>query len=186
MKKNRIKIPCNGCGVEIEKTPSRLKCYKHHFCSMDCKKRWQSKYLIENHPNRKYPKEWICLNCKIKFPNKTGHPRKYCSTKCQMDYEYKTGKRDKFKTALKAQESRRKGNTHQNFRRRVFNFYPNVCVICGCTENLEAHHIIPQEYDGRKATGKGDHRVRNGIILCHKCHDHKRDNLGRFIKGLKV
>jgi 5-methylcytosine-specific restriction endonuclease McrA len=122
---------------------------------------------------RKYPKIFKCLNCGIDIPNIWGQQRKYCNSTCQLNYEYKTGQRDKYKITIKAQEARRKGDTHQNFRKRVFNFYPNQCAICGSKEKLEAHHIIPQEYEGRIAKGKGDQRVRNGIILCHKCHMYK-------------
>ena len=85
--------------------------------------------------------------------------------------QYRTGKRNRFKTTMKANEARRKGDTYQNFRRRVFNFYPNVCVLCKSIKNLEAHHIILQEYERRRSTGKGDHRIRNGIILCKSCHN---------------
>lgn len=78
----------------------------------------------------------------------------------------------KMKLTEKARKARYKGATHKNFRTRVFKFFPNICSMCGETdkEKLIAHHIIPQKYDGRKSTGEGDHRVRNGIIVCTKCH----------------
>lgn len=179
-------LTCDYCKQEYRTDSSHLK-YKNHFCSRTCKGKWMSENIRGmNHHNRKLPLEWTCLNCNKIFPNKTGHPRKYCSTKCQLDYEYKTGKRDRFETTKAANKACRKGATHQNFRRRVFNFYPNICVYCGSTENLEAHHIIPQEYDERRPTGKGDHRVRNGCILCRDCHQdivHKKRSK-RFSKNL--
>ena len=39
------------------------------------------------------------------------------------------------------------------------------CVICGSSEKLEAHHIIPVSHD---VTHKYD--INNGIALCHGCH----------------
>ena len=39
------------------------------------------------------------------------------------------------------------------------------CEICGDTNNLQAHHIIPWEYS---VTGRTD--VKNGQCLCEKCH----------------
>lgn len=39
------------------------------------------------------------------------------------------------------------------------------CVICGSTEDIEAHHIIPVSHSARFA-----YRFTNGITLCRKCH----------------
>lgn len=39
------------------------------------------------------------------------------------------------------------------------------CEICGSTEKLEAHHIIPWEYS---ISGRTD--VKNGQCLCESCH----------------
>lgn len=44
-----------------------------------------------------------------------------------------------------------------------------ICEICGATENLNAHHLIPWE---NKETR---HNPLNGIALCPRCH--KWDNL---------
>ena len=66
-----------------------------------------------------------------------------------------------------------KGVAEKNFRKRVFKFYPNICVMCGETDikKLDAHHRIPQERNSAGyPTGNGDHRVRNGMIICKKCH----------------
>lgn len=39
------------------------------------------------------------------------------------------------------------------------------CQICGCSENLEAHHIIPVSH-----SKKYMYCPTNGITLCKKCH----------------
>ena len=42
-----------------------------------------------------------------------------------------------------------------------------VCVKCGSTEKLEAHHIVPVS----DINGKRDmYSVENGITLCRACH----------------
>lgn len=89
------------------------------------------------------------------------------------------------KQTEKANMASYKGASSFNFRNRVFKFYPNVCVMCGerNINKLVAHHIIPQEYNKSikykrdLVTGEGDHRVRNGIIVCTKCHKkiHKKE-----------
>mgnify|MGYP001623811047 CR=1 FL=1 len=42
---------------------------------------------------------------------------------------------------------------------------PGKCAICGETEHLEAHHIIPWAI-----YPKGRVDIKNGICLCDKCH----------------
>ena len=40
-----------------------------------------------------------------------------------------------------------------------------ACVICGETENIDAHHLIPVS-----AEPKLQGRIGNGITLCRRCH----------------
>ncbi len=37
MKKSKVTVNCNFCGVAIEKNPSRIKRSKNHYCSFECK-----------------------------------------------------------------------------------------------------------------------------------------------------
>lgn len=39
-----------------------------------------------------------------------------------------------------------------------------VCEVCGATENLNAHHLIPWE------NAETRHNPNNGISLCPRCH----------------
>jgi len=54
------------------------------------------------------------------------------------------------------------------------------CDICGSTENLEAHHIIPWEYS---ITGRTD--INNGQCLCKKCHSmiHDDNEWYEYLRG---
>lgn len=41
-----------------------------------------------------------------------------------------------------------------------------LCKMCGCDDNLEAHHIIPV----RELNIEDLFNIKNGITLCRKCH----------------
>jgi hypothetical protein len=46
----------------------------------------------------------------------------------------------------------------------IKNKFNNKCVICGSTEKLNAHHLIPRQIK------KFKHDLENGICLCPKHH----------------
>lgn len=39
----KVKLKCDNCGKIIEKLPSEIEGYKHHFCNRKCQGEWQSK-----------------------------------------------------------------------------------------------------------------------------------------------
>lgn len=47
---------------------------------------------------------------------------------------------------------------------RVLIHRSNVCAICGATEKLQAHHLIPREIKSLR------HDPDNGILLCVRNH----------------
>lgn len=48
----KIKIKCDYCGEEISLNSYRIENYEHHFCSRECKDKWQGENIKgENHPN---------------------------------------------------------------------------------------------------------------------------------------
>ena len=53
----------------------------------------------------------------------------------------------------------------KNWSREVRDRDGNKCFLCGSTEHLQAHHILPKH-------GWKDYRLdlQNGIALCAKCH----------------
>ena len=61
----------------------------------------------------------------------------------------------------------RRGATNQanGWRFRVLHESFNRCAICGSTENLHAHHIIPISH-----SQEHEFDPRNGIALCERCH----------------
>jgi hypothetical protein len=72
--------------------------------------------------NKKYPDFWICKECKKKFPNKTGHIRRFCSKNCYWVAKRRTSKKGlKYKQGLfQAKEK------HHNWKGGK----PN-CIGCG-------------------------------------------------------
>lgn len=53
----------------------------------------------------------------------------------------------------------------KNWSKAVRDRDGNKCFLCGSTEHLQAHHILPKH-------GWKEHRLdeNNGIALCAKCH----------------
>jgi hypothetical protein len=54
----------------------------------------------------------------------------------------------------------------ETFRKDVFDRDGNKCIICGCTEGLDAHHIIERRLWGSSCGYFGD----NGVTLCSEHH----------------
>lgn len=65
----------------------------------------------------------------------------------------------------------RLGNS-DNFQSKIWERYEGKCAICGATEGLEIHHIIPNEYL---------YTLNNCILLCEKHHKQAHRNLARCI-----
>lgn len=54
------------------------------------------------------------------------------------------------------------------------------CKICGSSENLEAHHILPwRDFPEER------YNINNGITLCKLHHPHKHDKENRLINTFK-
>lgn len=72
---------------------------------------------------------------------------------------------------IRINHNRCKGARQKNWSYQVKKLRP-CCTICGATENLEAHHIIPVANAPMYAF-----EITNGITLCSSCHRlvHKRD-----------
>lgn len=75
--------------------------------------------------------------------------------------------KDKLDATLHGYESykARVGAEYQRWRKQVLAKCGKKCQMCGSTENIEVHHIVPiaENKDLRYA-------VDNGMVLCRKCH----------------
>ena len=63
-------------------------------------------------------------------------------------------------------ESGKRGTKASKWAEKVKERYSGRCALCGSTEGLEAHHIVPWCLDDEQR-----YNVDNGILLCKKHHD---------------
>lgn len=85
MKRNRTVFQCDGCGVDIELTPSKARNSVKHFCSRQCYGKWQSSNIRgETNPSWKPPVSVECAKCGTTFEvlPSDAKRRRYCSTEC--------------------------------------------------------------------------------------------------------
>ena len=85
----RTLYKCEMCGNECSDKTSHYNKKKHHFCSIECKSEWQSKYLKgENNPNYTSIKG-KCSRCgkEIEYYKcKSKHKLHFCSNECRLNY----------------------------------------------------------------------------------------------------
>lgn len=79
------------------------------------------------------------------------------------------GKKKKKKTVLKP-------SYHwelQDWVNKLYQEYPNKCVICGSKQNLEPHHLLQV-----KPYEELYNSVSNGVLICHSCHNEYHEKYG--------
>lgn len=88
----KVTVNCAECGAIIEKSPSRAKKDKLHFCNHKCCGLWKSKNLTgENNPH--YSKVKVnCLKCRKEMLRAKGAIKKikygfFCSKQCEGDWK---------------------------------------------------------------------------------------------------
>ena len=59
---------------------------------------------------------------------------------------------------------RRYNKEHKEWRKEVIAEFGNKCAVCGATNMLNCHHIIPSEFKAFR------YDVNNGIALCPSHH----------------
>lgn len=72
-----MKINCEYCGIEIERSPSQVKRAAHTTCSKECARELTKKLTLETRE---------CLHCKTSFEAKKGDPKKFCNQSCSASY----------------------------------------------------------------------------------------------------
>lgn len=70
-----------------------------------------------------------------------------------------------WKGGLSYEKDQRSNLEYRRWREAVYERDGEKCAMCGSTEKIVAHHIIPfWQYKTQR------HRVPNGIVLCRPCH----------------
>lgn len=130
---------CDTCGKE-------LSAQQEKYCCQECQ--WAG---------RRRRKQLTCEVCGSEFEtHECRVSAKYCSFKCYWSA-----------MSIEAEESVRirQSNAMKNWKKEVMEAGGFQCKICGATNDLRCHHVIPFAVD---KTLRLD--TTNGIVLCNKCH----------------
>jgi 5-methylcytosine-specific restriction endonuclease McrA len=112
-------------------------------------------FIIRNKREIKRYIPKICKECKDIFV--TSNPNKvYCSSKCKK--KSRTRRDNKRYAHLPSKK-------HERWSKEVRGNYSYTCAVCGSTENVEAHHIVPRSFSEELL-----YTIENGVALCQKCH----------------
>lgn len=88
-----------------------------------------------------------------------------------LEYEKRIDytKRNNYKRRKELTNERQKGNIKK----------PLICGVCGSTENLELHHIIPIEFGGSDD-------FFNLLYLCRNCHKNIHRSIRKSVTPIEV
>ena len=174
-----ITFNCDYCGKECSDKVSHYSKSKNHFCSQDCKNKWQSENRTgENSSNWQGGKITVsCSYCgkeievnKYEYNNYKNH---FCSQECKAKWQSENVKGENHPNydPTKTQEEReqeRKYPEYNDWRKEVYkrdNYTCQCCGVVGNGHNLNAHHIYG--YTEYKDLGTD---INNGVTLCEDCH----------------
>lgn len=156
-KENKVTFKCDYCHEEKTVKKSDYEGHKHHFCSRECKDKWQVENLKgDNNPT--YGKERLDMKGE-------NNPR----------YNPNLTEEDK--------ENRRHIEGYNDFIKNVYKRDNYTCQCCGEKgngHNLNAHHINGYNWDKDNRTN-----IDNGICLCKDCHSKFHKIYGRGYNTLK-
>ena len=152
----QIVLTCYGCGKEFRRFAAwvRNKTGKY-FCSYACSSKGRSHKKTT----------WIqckCLWCEKKFAIRkgAGYPGKFCSRSCL----------GKWRSSQPGKPRKRTWKTQSLINEKKKEI--GKCEICGSTENLDGHHIVPVSVDITLMDSKD-----NIQILCEPCHQKQHPEL---------
>ena len=166
---NQYSVECDYCKKPIIISKSEERDYKHHFCSMECKTRFQSEKLEPWNKGINII-EVTCDFCGktllkplSKLKQSTTH---FCSNNCYYKWKSKNliGKNS---PTWKYGAIRYRGNNWSVQRKKALERDNYFCQICGYSEKLDVHHIIPFRNFSNYIEAN---QLENLITLCHSCH----------------
>lgn len=169
----KVKINCDACGKETEKTPSALKRGEHHYCNKECADRGKSlfnrggKYWRKRKGRRV---EVDCDNCGkglSRIPARIKRNKNhFCDSKCYGEWK----------------SINQRGQNHPNWTRRkvTCNFCGQEREIAKCRETRHDDHYCDMECYDAFLTKTG--RVKTNCAFCDeilvvtktRARDHER------------
>ena len=182
--KNSVHIKCDICGKEIVLTKNAFKKSIHHYCSVVCMGKGETKFRSgKNNANYRGSKvETTCDVCgKTYIQTKTElnkYKHHYCSIECKCKGQtiFYSGENSKlYNKNLSDKDRGRNYNKYVNWRRDVYEKDNYTCQCCGDKKSyLNAHHLDGYNWCKEKRTD-----VDNGVTLCEKCHNDFHSKYGK-------
>ena len=149
-----MKVICQCCGKEFEKSNSQIKQSPNHFCSCSCSAKVNNKKFQKRISSTKEKK---CLQC-----NKLTKNSKYCSFECVTIH----------RRSEKEKIIESNGFSYKSTNKTIRNFLKkkngNCCMLCGMNaENWNGKELvlIVDHIDG-KSTNNDMNNLR---IICPNC-----------------
>ena len=141
-------LSCEYCGKPIKhRSPAEIKRAKHHFCSRECRGKWERRRV-----------KYICLNCGKEFEDRVSSKRKFCSRKCQHEWQ----KKKKLYTCLNC------GKTFKDHPSAKRKFCSRKCQIEFIKKTKTNRVHVNCDYCGKEIVVKPSKLKENKHIFCSR------------------
>jgi 5-methylcytosine-specific restriction endonuclease McrA len=173
----RIETQCSYCHSPLQRLPYRTRRIENAFCNATCYARWRSENLrgeVHPHYERVLTECTVCGNEVAIKPSQHKRNRGlFCSRACYGEWRSQNlnGPNHPLWNGGSVEY---RGPNWKRQSRAARERDSNRCRICGSTESLSVHHIVPFRAFGFVA-GENDlykqaNCLSNLITLCRSCH----------------
>jgi 5-methylcytosine-specific restriction endonuclease McrA len=175
-RRERVTVPCAGCGSEFETHPYRTEISDNLFCSQSCYSDWRDgRPMPENENSVETECDWCGEVFKKQRAKYERTERHFCDFNCFQSWHSENMVGEASPRWKGGPAPYGKGWTQQK-REAVRERDSHECQDCGLTseehheqygEKLHVHHIRPaREFDDPEKRNAKE----NLITLCHGCH----------------
>jgi 5-methylcytosine-specific restriction endonuclease McrA len=151
----RVISQCEVCATSFETIPGRAKRPQAKYCSRKC-------YLIARWGETSHKETRQCVICEQEFVVYPSSNKTTCGKQCEWILRSRTyqGEKSNFWRGGKMtpyngvwRERRQAARERDGYK----------CVLCGSTDRIQVHHIVPYRYSH-------SHELSNLVTLCRSCH----------------